>query len=125
MNLLAAICFMGGVPFGLQNGDFRQVSNGRAEAWDPVGQYRVIVQGGRKGMPALAMTSGGEEASGARQALRFDPPRKGPFVVTAWMRCDEVGAGGDAPLWLDALQAGGPPIWGQQGLPDRGRRGWQ
>lgn len=113
-------------PLGLQNGDFTRQAQGLAENWEQVGKYTLVAGGGHDGSTAVELDSGPGQTSAARQILRFDPPREGPFTVTAWVRIDEIGDGGDCSLWLDVIQSGGPPIWGVQGTPDRWKIGvWQ
>ena len=109
----------------LQNGDFRSQTDGKPLGWHLTGSARLIADGGRSGLPAIELECPGDGTSSAVQEIRLDPPRKGGFVVTAWMRCDQLGEAGDCSLWLDVLQKGGPPIWGAQGLPDRASRQWQ
>jgi len=122
---LLGSCVLAGTPFGLRNGDFRQQEDGKLVGWEQIGDCRVIPDGGRNGMPAVETACSGEGTSAARQVSRFDSPRRGAFVVKAWMRCDQVEPGGDCCLWLDVRQAGGPPMWAQQGLPRIEYRGWQ
>lgn len=111
---------------GLQNGDFRQTDGGLAANWRQIGTYRVVPNGGRNGLPALELESASPTANqSALQVIKFDPPRKGSFVVTAWVKCENVRAGGDCTLWLDVLQSGGKPIWGVRGEPDRSSDQWQ
>ncbi len=114
-----------GSPIPLKNGDFSRVINGLADNWHPSGQYRVLPSGGRNGAAAIELESRSGETSAALQTIRFDPPRDGPFAVSAWMRIDDIGDGGDCCLWLDVIQSGGPPIWGVSGQPDRWSRNWQ
>ncbi|HUV04804.1 MAG TPA: glycoside hydrolase domain-containing protein [Armatimonadota bacterium] len=123
--VLLGSCALAGTPFGLRNGDLREQKDGKLVGWEQIGDCRVIPDGGRKGMPAVELICSGEGTSAARQVLRFDLPRRGAFAVKAWMRCDEVEPVGDCCLWLDVCQAGGPPMWGQQGLPRIGYRRWQ
>jgi len=123
--ILLGSCALAGTPFGLQNGDLRQQQDGKLVGWEQIGDCRVMPDGGREGMPAVELICSGEGTSAAKQVLRFDPPRRGAFVVKAWMRCDEVEPVGDCCLWLDVRQAGGPAVWGLQGLPRIGYRRWQ
>jgi len=116
----------GPAPLPLRNPDFRVAApGGLAEGWSAIGAYRLLPRGGPGGRAALEMASDGSADRGAVQIVRLAPPREGAFAVTAWMRCDGVGEGGDCCLWLDVLQEGGPPIWGATGQPDRARPGWQ
>lgn len=124
ISLLAALCLLVS-PFGLQNGDFRQVDGGRPVGWAFNGDCRVISDGGRNGMPAVETRSTGKERSFAVQKLQFDPARRGSFVVSAWMRCDEADESSQCSVWLDVIQKDAPPIWGQRGFPEVNRKGWQ
>lgn len=125
-------------PIPLKNGDFSRVTNGLADGWHPNGTYKVLPKGARNGAAAIELeskgilsraelrrsTKGGGTSAGV-QVVRFDKPREGPFTVSAWMRIDYIGDGGDCCLWLDVVQSGGPPIWGVCGHPDRWSREWQ
>jgi hypothetical protein len=111
--------------FPIQDGGFRQQTAGAAHYWQTFGDSRFIPSGGRIGEPALELACDGKADAGAVQTIAFQPGRQGPFVVSAWARCDHVADGGDCALWLDVLQEGGPPIWGVQGIPDRTRSQWQ
>lgn len=110
---------------GLQNGNFHQSRNGVPDNWQPVGQYKLIPDGGDNGIPAIELVNSGKGQSSLLQTVKFPTPRKESLTVTAWIRIDDLGAGGDCCLWLDAAQADGKPIWGSCGQPDRQKRGWQ
>jgi len=113
------------MPLGLTNGDLRQAADGKPVDWNLIGSARLVSGGGRSGLPAVELLSNGNDTNAALQALSFNPPRRGAFAVTAWMRCDEVADGGDCSLWLDVIQKDGPPMWGMQGQPMRSSREWQ
>jgi len=110
----------------LQNGDFRQVSDGKPVGWECSGQYRVIAKGGVDGKPAVELTCAGSgKASNLIQIVRPTSELVGSIRVTAWMKCEKVEDGGDCSLWLDTLLKDGGAIWGKQGIPERDNRKWQ
>ncbi|MHB1001305.1 MAG: glycoside hydrolase domain-containing protein [Armatimonadota bacterium] len=111
--------------FGLQNGDFTSIIDGKATGWQTTGQCRVLPNGGRNGMPAIEIECKDGKRSFADQNLVFDSPRKGDFVVSAWIYLDEVQNGSECSLWLDVLQKDADPMWGVRGFPVPGRKGWQ
>jgi hypothetical protein len=112
-------------PFNLQNGDFQKTADGLATGWAKAGEYKVVPGGGRNGLSALEIESSGAGSNAAVQRVKLDPPIKKDFAVTAWVRCEGVGEGGDCALWLDVLQDGGKPLWGIRGEPKRSLKGWQ
>ncbi|MCX8052857.1 MAG: DUF4091 domain-containing protein [Armatimonadetes bacterium] len=107
------------------NGNFRCEFGGVPTGWVFTGSARLVPNGGRGGLPAVELECSGNDTSYALQTVDFNPPRKQGFVITAWVRCDKIGEGGDCALWLDVFQKDGPPIWAVQGLPDRTSRRWQ
>lgn len=109
----------------LVNGDLQIPLDATSSAWQAVGQCRWLQNGGPEGMPAVELECNGQGMSAALQVMKLEPPRKGGFLASARMRCDEIAEGGDVGLWLDVLQQGGPPLWGRLGLPDRDSREWQ
>lgn len=121
----AALSPVMGENAGLRNGDFKQQVDGMPEGWQLIGHCKLLASGGRNGIPAVEVESTGNEMNAALQVIHFDQPRKGPFVVTAWIRCDEIAESGDCGVWLDVMQAGGPAMWGQRGVPQTERKGWQ
>jgi hypothetical protein len=120
-----ALLLLMAAPILLQNGNFKQMNAGKPAGWSLHGDCRVLSKGGLNGHPAIELVSTGQGTSEAVQLIKPEPPRRGAFVVKAWMRCDEVGEGGDCCLWVDVIQDGGPPLWAQLGLPNRESRQWQ
>ncbi|MHB1457357.1 MAG: glycoside hydrolase domain-containing protein, partial [Armatimonadota bacterium] len=111
--------------FGFRNGDFRAVTDGKAVGWEISGIGSVSSSGGRNGMPAMVIECKDGTRSFANQNLDFDPPRKGDFVVSAWVYVDEAAPASECSLWLDVLQEGADPLWGIRGFALPERKGWQ
>ncbi len=109
----------------LRNGAFRTAADGALDGWQLLGDARCVPQGGPRGLPAVEVTSTGSGMNAALQVIRCDPPRRGPFRVTGWVRLESPMTGGDRGLWLDVLQQDGPPMWGEQGLIDAAKTDWQ
>jgi hypothetical protein len=123
--LLASLCILAS-PLKLQNGDFSHRTDGLADGWQQAGHYTLLARGGRNGAPAVELRSKPQQSNAALQVIKFDPPREDPFAISAWMRLDHIGEGGDCCVYLDVLQSVGEPIWGVRGEPDRWKVGeWQ
>lgn len=111
--------------FGLRNGDFRAVVDGKPVGWGISGIGSVSPSGGRNGMPAMVIECKDGTRSFANQNLTFSPGRKGDFVVSAWVYVDESSPASECSLWLDVLQEGADPLWGIRGFTQPERKGWQ
>ncbi len=109
----------------LRNGAFHPSADGSLDGWRLLGNARSVPQGGPRGLPAVEVASTGSGMNAALQVIRCDPPRRGPFRVTGWVRLESPLSGGDRGLWLDVLQHEGPPMWGQQGVIDAASTVWQ
>lgn len=106
---------------GVRNGSM--ATGGAApSSWSCSGDARRLHSGSGW---AVRLASDGQVDATCVQSIRYTEPREGGFAVSCRVLLEQAPVGGDCCLWLDVLQDGGPPIWGAQGLPDRGRRGWQ
>ncbi|HEX2922887.1 MAG TPA: hypothetical protein VHS28_02530, partial [Chloroflexota bacterium] len=71
MSLWLTMLLLLASPFNLQNGDFRAQQDGKPIGWQTGGTCRLIPNGGKDGMPAMEIESGGKDRSYAQQVLSF------------------------------------------------------
>jgi len=69
----------------------------------------------------------GDSAVWAVQDVVFDPPRKGPFIVSGWCRSRDVTGAPDRnfALYADVFPVEGPPLFAQNAPFDTGTHDWQ
>lgn len=96
--------------------------------WQPYEDgFEVVRDEARSGRVAVSCANADDQVRGIVQDITFDPPRPGPWVLTAWSRAEDVSGNPDAhySLYVDAVCADGTVYNGHHTPFATGTHDWQ